>query len=198
MMTTHGNLQKHTNPNPVQQKLLNRFHRTVIDIVRMVKPTNLLDAGCGEGFTGRDLRQAWPELAMMGVDISEVALAWNQANLMSQAPLGQSDVCYLPFADASFEMVMSLEVLEHLPDSRIGLREYLRVAQKFVLVSVPHEPFFRGANFLRGKHISAWGNDPEHLHNYSAAAFRQLVAGEAEVVLQTLVFPWQIILAQKK
>jgi hypothetical protein len=52
-------------------------------------------------------------------------------------------------------------------------------------------------NFLRGKHVGALGNDPEHLHNYSGRAFRSLVSAQAEVVWHGYSFPWQIALARK-
>lgn len=134
---------------------------------------------------------------MVGVDFSPAALAWNQANNMAQSPLNVADVRHLPFPDDSFDLVLCLEVLEHLPDSLLGLRELLRVSQDYVLVSVPHEPFFRGVNFLRGKHLRALGNDPEHLHNYSGHAFRRLVAHQADLVWHGYSFPWQIALIRK-
>jgi ubiquinone/menaquinone biosynthesis C-methylase UbiE len=117
---------------------------------------------------------------------------------MSQSPLNVADVHHLPFPDNSFDLVLCLEVLEHVPDSRLGLRELLRVARDHVLVSVPHEPFFRGANLLRGKHVQALGNDPEHLHNYSGRAFRRLVADQAEVMYHGYSFPWQIALLRNR
>jgi SAM-dependent methyltransferase len=193
----HGNLQKHLNPNPVQQQLLKLFHRRILVLVRGTGARRILDVGCGEGFTMRELREGGVQAAMVGIDFSPAALAWNQAHHMAQSPLNVADVQHLPFRDQCFDLVLCLEVLEHLPDSALGLRELLRVARDYVLVSVPHEPFFRGANFLRGKHVGALGNDPEHLHNYSGRAFRSLVSAQAEVVWHGYSFPWQIALVRK-
>ena len=145
----------------------------------------------------RELREGGLGGRMVGVDFSPAALAWNQAHGMAQSPLNVADVHHLPFPDDSFDLVLCLEVLEHLPDSALGLQELLRVARDYVLVSVPHEPFFRGANFLRGKHLRAFGNDPEHLHNYGGRAFRHLVSTQAEVVWHGYSFPWQIALVRK-
>jgi ubiquinone/menaquinone biosynthesis C-methylase UbiE len=193
----YGNLQKHLNPNPLQQWLLRRFHQRILELVRGTGAHRILDVGCGEGFTMRELRECGVQAAMVGIDFSPGALAWNQAHHMAQSPLNVADVRRLPFRDHSFDLVLCLEVLEHLSDSAFGLRELLRVARDYVLVSVPHEPFFRGANFLRGKHLHALGNDPEHLHNYSGRAFRRLVSTQAEVVWHGYSFPWQIALARK-
>lgn len=193
----HSNLQKYLNPNPIQRWLMRRFHRRILELVKESGARHILDAGCGEGFTLCMLREEGVQAIAFGVDFSPSALAWNQAFQIGQSPLGVTDVHHLPFGTNSFDLVLCLEVLEHLPDSSLGLRELLRVSRDYVLLSVPHEPFFRGANFLRGKHILALGNDPGHLQNYSGTAFLELVSAQANVVWHGYRFPWQVILARK-
>jgi SAM-dependent methyltransferase len=197
-MSHYGNRQKHLNQNPIQQALLQRFHHKIGQLVQQTGQTLLLDAGCGEGFVLQHLRQDEPDLQLVGGDFSLDALAWGRANLDHQAALSSFDVHQVPFPDNHFPLVMCLEVLEHLPDSTVGLRELARVSSDYLLLSVPHEPWFRGANFLRGKHVAAFGNDPEHLHNYSGRSFQQMVAQVVEVVWHGYVFPWQIVLARKR
>jgi len=194
---SYGNLQKHLNPNPVQRWLLQRFHRRVVDVVRQAGATGLLDAGCGEGFTLRQLEEAGLSARLVGADVDRAALAWGRQNLTTGAPLAAADLHHLPFADGSFDLVLSLEVLEHLPVPAAGLAELLRVSRRYVLVSVPHEPWFRGANLLRGKHVAALGNDPGHLHQFDRSAFRRLVAAQAGVILHCSAFPWQLALLAK-
>lgn len=193
----YGNLQKYINPNPIQRWLLRRFYRHIVGLVKQTGARHILDVGCGEGFTMRELREAGLGATMVGVDYSPAALAWSQANNVARSPLHVADAHYLPFADNSFDLALCLEVLEHLPDSRLGLVELLRVARDWVLVSVPHEPFFRGANFLRGKHVRALGNDPEHLHTYSGRVFHRLVSSQGELAWYGHSFPWQIALVRK-
>lgn len=197
-MTDHGNRQKHLNPNPIQRKLLDRFHWHIVRLIGQTKATRLLDAGCGEGFVIREVARDQAQLSAVGGDFSPEALLWGRVNLQLQAPLANFDVHHLPFPDHSFPLVICLEVLEHLPDSRVGLRELARVSAEYVLLSVPHEPFFRGANFLRGKHLAALGNDPEHLHNYNGRDFREMIAPVLEVVWHGYTFPWQILLGRKR
>jgi SAM-dependent methyltransferase len=196
----HGNLQKHLNPNPIQRRLLQRFLRRIVALVKTTGAATVLDAGCGEGFTLREVEEAGalPQAKMMGLDFSAAALAWSRANRMTPAPLNLADIHHLPFPDNSFDLVYCLEVLEHLPDSSLGLRELARVSREYVLLSVPHEPFFRGANFLRGKHVRALGNDPEHLHNYSGRAFRRLISAQVDILWHGYSFPWQIALTRKR
>jgi SAM-dependent methyltransferase len=193
----YGNLQKYLNPNPIQRWLLRRFYGHIAGLVRATGALRILDVGCGEGFTARHLREDGVSATMAGVDYSPAALAWSLANHKDLTHLSVADAHYLPFPDVSYDLVLCLEVLEHLPDSSLALRELLRVSRDYVLVSVPHEPFFRGANFVRGKHLRALGNDPEHLHTYDGRAFRRLVAAEAKVVWSGQSFPWQIALLRR-
>ena len=194
---SYGNLQKHLNPNPVQRWLLRRFHRRVVDVVRQAGAAGLLDAGCGEGFTLRQLEDAGLAVLLVGADIDRAALAWSRDDRVISAPLAAADMYHLSFAEGSFDLVLSLEVLEHLPVPAAGLAELLRVSRRYVLVSVPHEPWFRGANLLRRKHLAALGNDPGHLHQFDRSAFRRLAAAQADVILHCTAFPWQLALLAK-
>jgi SAM-dependent methyltransferase len=196
-MSDHGNLQKHLNANRAQQFLIDRFHRQIVALVRQTAVSHLLDSGCGEGFVLDYFRRGGLDVTAVGADLRLEALHWAKNNLLPDLNGTVADIHRLPFPDNSFPLVMSLEVLEHIPDSGLGLRELLRVSSRYILISVPHEPLFRGANFLRGKHLNRWGNDPEHLHNYNGRAFRQLVSRQATVIAHHFAFPWQIILAQK-
>jgi SAM-dependent methyltransferase len=44
----------------------------------------------------------------------------------------------LPFEDNSYDFVFSSHVIEHFPDPIKALREWVRVARRYVLVVVPH------------------------------------------------------------
>jgi hypothetical protein len=65
-------------------------------------------------------------------------------------------------------------------------------------LSVPHEPLFRGANFLRGKNMQDWGNDPGHVNHWSAQGFAQFVGQQCRVVEQRQSFPWTLVLCQSR
>lgn len=198
-MDRHGNRQKHLNPNPIQRTLLDKFHHKVAALIQRTGADCMLDAGCGEGFVLKHLQETPQTPAVMfGGDFSSDALLWGRSHMEHKVPLTQFDLHHLPFPANSFPLVICLEVLEHLPDSRVGLRELARVSSDYIVVSVPHEPFFRGANFLRGKHIRAFGNDPEHFHNYSGRSFRQMAGGVVDIVWHGYAFPWQIALCRKR
>jgi SAM-dependent methyltransferase len=83
----------------------------------------ILDAGCGPGGNG-----AW--LAgygdVVGVDLSDDALRFVRARRATTLPL-KGSIDHLPFADASFDVAVSITVLTCVPDDGRALRELGRV-----------------------------------------------------------------------
>jgi ubiquinone/menaquinone biosynthesis C-methylase UbiE len=89
---------------------------------------NLLDAGCGTGIEAANLRRLTRGLAIHGVDISSVALAGAVARPdAGDAVFYQSALERLPFADSVFDYITSHEVIEHIEDPALVLREFSRV-----------------------------------------------------------------------
>lgn len=197
-MSQHGNLQKYENPNPAQQWLLGRFLQQVVDLTGSLEVQMILDAGCAEGFVSRHLQQQWGFRARFwGIDLDTDALVRGQA-LTHWMQRGCASILALPFADAQFDLVLCTEVLEHLPDPILALRELRRVTRAYVLLSVPHEPWFRLLNALRGKHLHAWGNDPEHVQNWTGQQFVDFAMREFVVVKRIAAFPWTLLLCRKE
>lgn len=196
MSQDYGNLQKHLNPNPVQRYLLRRFHRQIASSLKATGAERILDAGCGEGFVVSYLLRENDGLTITGIDCSLQAIEMAR-QMVSGVLFNVGDLREMPYRDDSFDLVMCLEVLEHLPDPHKGLRELRRVTSVHCLVSVPHEPFFRATNFLRGRHVPAWGRDPEHLQHWTARQFRRLVEHYFEVERFVYSFPWVIVLGRK-
>jgi ubiquinone/menaquinone biosynthesis C-methylase UbiE len=84
----------------------------------------LLDVGCGTGHQLAHWRAAGYDGA--GVDGSDAMLAEARQN-NPEAELEQADVQRLPFPDATFDRVTSIEVLRYLPDPSASIREMARV-----------------------------------------------------------------------
>lgn len=101
------------------------------DIVRHfgLKPGDrVLDVGCAKGFLVKDLLTVCPGLEVFGLDISEYALKTCEPEVVGRLHLGSCD--HLPFPDASFAAVLSLNTIHNLDrDGAIrALREIERLA----------------------------------------------------------------------
>jgi ubiquinone/menaquinone biosynthesis C-methylase UbiE len=191
-----GNLQKYLSRNPLQRFLIWYFHRRVGELVAASGASGILDVGCGEGFTIDRLLSTDGHLPIQGLDYDFRALL--QAKEKHPHVVFQmGDIRRLPFAADRFELVLCLEVLEHLPDPPAALEELRRVSCRHCLISVPNEPFFMLANSLRGKNIRMWGNDPEHLHNWTARQFIHMMEDYFQVERVLYPFPWVLALCRK-
>ncbi len=92
--------------------------------------TRLLEVGCGVGAVLGVLGDAFPGIALSGVDIEEAQLVVARAHLdhlALQADLRRADALELPYSDASFDHVWMMWFLEHVPDPVAALREARRV-----------------------------------------------------------------------
>ncbi len=83
----------------------------------------VLDVGCGNGIYYTKIRQLHPNVQYFGVDLFEKMLEAHP----SPANLTQGDIWTLPFANASFDVVMANHVLFHIDDIDHSIKEIRRV-----------------------------------------------------------------------
>jgi len=92
---------------------------------------SLLDIGCGTGRFLDFLKQAWPRLPALGLDLSEPYLRYAKRHLRrwSKTSLAVGNAESLPLPDASQDAVTSIFLFHELPPKvrRIALRECARV-----------------------------------------------------------------------
>jgi hypothetical protein len=129
-----------------------------------------LDVGCAEGYFMNVVRDRFGS-DVWGVDLSPVALA--KAHEKDGLKVAGAEATHLPFADGSFDLVYSTEVIEHVLDPDLMLAEMRRVSRGTVLVSTPvshtedeHEPDFE---------LTADG----HVNSFDPATVRRLFGPEA-------------------
>lgn len=195
------NYAKHTSGNPVQRKLLDRFHEVVLGRIVGLNPSSFLDAGCGEGFVAQLLLERLPSLRLTGFDHNPDSVGMAQEKSPT-ATFQAASIYEVPFADRSFDVVGCFEVLEHMVDPVKPLAELGRVADRAMVISVPHEPYFSLANAARGKnlHIRPRGSDPDHKNFWTKRAFGELVTTTCpgfEIAWLGGSLPWTICVATR-
>jgi SAM-dependent methyltransferase len=90
---------------------------------------SILDVGCAKGFTMYDFSRALPTQRVVGLDVSEYALAHRMQDERLSYVRGTAET--LPFADDSFDLVICINTLHNLPLElcKEGVREIERVSR---------------------------------------------------------------------
>lgn len=191
------NTEKYERAGGVEDRLLGRFRKRLLEEAVPLAPRRVLDAGCGEGHVTAWLAEALPASRITGVDgRAEAIEAYRKRNPGADGMAG--DLRALPFEAGAFDLVVCTEVLEHLPEPADVLRELGRVCSGHLLLTVPHEPFFRAGNLARGRYVARLGSTPGHRWTWSRRAFMALVGSQAEPVRWRSLFPWQGVLARPR
>jgi len=196
-IVTGNTYDKYGSSNPLVRRLVGAFQRSLEELLDGAEPASLLDVGCGEGALVQRFAQRLGSRRVVGVDLREDSLqaGWSR----HEAPnleYRTLDGAELPFADGEFDLVSAIELLEHVPDPNLTLREMSRCAQRHVLVSVPREPLWRVLNMARGAYLSQLGNTPGHLNHWSRRSFIQLLQGHGEIAEARAPFPWTMLLVR--
>lgn len=190
-----GNFEdKYASRNPIARRLVAGFLAAVTELYVRTSPRGktVLEVGCGEGKLATHLiRHAPTPARYLATDVSLEAI---QAQLEAPIETAVASIYQLPFASASFDVVVCCEVLEHLDDPQRGLAEVARVAREQVLISTPWEPVWRAMNMARGKYLRELGNTPGHVQHFSRAALERLAARHLHVHELRTPLPWTVIL----
>lgn len=172
-------------------------------ILREVALENVrfLEAGCGLGMYASHVRQRFsPHVDAFDIEFERVQQA-RQA--VPRAIVAAAEA--LPYPDASFDVVFSNEVIEHVRDDRQFAREMVRVTASggHILLFCPNRwyPFETHGHYWRGKYH--FGNTPlinylpnrwrnklaPHVRAYTARGLRHLFADQpVKVIKHTRIF----------
>jgi SAM-dependent methyltransferase len=154
---------------------------------RLAESHPLLDAGCGTGGFLARLALEMPEIATFGVDADETACHW--ATEKSARPVCNGSVSALPFRDASFAAIVSVDVLCHgNADETEALGQFHRclVAGGVLILNLP------AYRWLMSRHDKAVYNTRRYtrgevIRKLREAGFRPLFASYWNVILFPLM-----------
>jgi ubiquinone/menaquinone biosynthesis C-methylase UbiE len=107
----------------------------------LVAGREVLDVACGEGYGSALLARSAPRVT--GADVAPAAIAHARSRYGAQANLEfvEADCARLPFADASFDAVVSFETIEHVAAQEAFLDEVRRVLRPagLLVLSCPNK-----------------------------------------------------------
>ncbi len=192
---------KYRSTRRIHRILMDGFIRTARAFMQAAQPRRVLEVGCGSGdLADRLLDPAvWPAARVpeyCGTDICPDQIALACARYPGRA-FHTCSVYRLPYPDASVDLVVACEVLEHLADPARALEEIARVTRGYVLISVPREPLWRGLNLCRGAYWRHLGNTPGHVQHFSVRSLRRLVERQFSIEAERRPIPWIMCLARR-
>ena len=192
---TGNTFDKYGSQNPIVRRMMSGFHAALDELWDRAEPRSVLDVGCGEGVLTLEWAERLGDGRVVGMDLADPKLEaeWSKRtrpNLEYRA----GDATELPFPDGEFDVACAVEVLEHVPDPERTLAEMARVADRWLLVSVPREPIWRAMNMARGAYVRDLGNTPGHLNHWSKRSFLALLGRHGQLAEVRTPFPWTMAL----
>ena len=98
----------------------------------LLQPTTILDLGSASGATGRLLRARFKRAHIVSVDLSQAMLKVARKNKrwFSRTSFVQGDAHHLPFADATFDLIVSNQLLPWAPEPQAVFEQVARTLKK--------------------------------------------------------------------
>jgi SAM-dependent methyltransferase len=188
-----NNYDKYASKNPIERRMMEGFFAALDRMLSGLAPDVVVEIGAGEGRITERLVERFPKATVVGLDLPDTNLAeeWDEI----EVPMFFGDATRMPFVDRSIDLVVGLEVLEHVPNPERALADIARVCRGTTIVSVPREPIWRAGNIARGRYVKALGNTPGHVNHWSASSFERFVATRFDVSDIAKPLPWTVIKA---
>lgn len=161
----------------------------------------VLDVGCGVGLYSEQFRRLGARVVGVELDLQVAILARSRAPGIVVAPAEA-----LPFADDSFDVVFSHEVIEHVADDRAAVAEMARVCAPAgrIVLFCPNRlyPFETHGHYWRGRYH--FGNTPlinwlpdrlrdrlaPHVRAYTVRGLAGLFAGlPVRLIHRSVIYP---------
>jgi SAM-dependent methyltransferase len=118
---------------------------------------SFLEIGCGTGFVLGGFRATFPRLSVSGSEIFNEGLSIARQRLRDVS-LFQMDARRVPFVE-EFDVIGAFDVLEHIEEDEIVLREMYRATRPGggVLIAVPQHPALWSAADVVAQHRRRYG-----------------------------------------
>jgi 2-polyprenyl-3-methyl-5-hydroxy-6-metoxy-1,4-benzoquinol methylase len=151
------------------------------------RPSAVLDVGGSSGYVSTRLAKQGARVVILDVDVCAVAAARARGLEAHVVDVAREDP---PLQDASFDLMLCVDVLEHLPDPAAALGRLRRLLRPggLIVASVPN-----GANWTlrlsllagRWEYTERGLLDRTHLRNFTRATFHRLLLNSGFTIVAT-------------
>ncbi len=157
-------------PGQVDADLWNEHRARYLFASRLASGKTVLDAGCGAGYGAAELAAVAARVVALDVDAGAVALA-RREYARDNLTFLQASAASLPLADASLNLVVAFEIVEHIPDWEMFLKETRRVLTPSgqLVISTPNKDYYAETRRLTGP-------NPYHHREFTFQEFRDALA----------------------
>lgn len=137
----------------------------------------VLDIGCGVGDNLKQVQREHGNVRFSGLEYSQRSLERAKKALPNDVDLRLGSAVEIPFSAEYADMVMCIEVLEHIPDEHQALREIFRVLKRdgHLILSVPYRRWFPSYYTCMG-----------HIRHYTRTGLERLLAEKGFSVVEWL------------
>jgi 2-polyprenyl-3-methyl-5-hydroxy-6-metoxy-1,4-benzoquinol methylase len=170
-----GNLfNKYESKNPLVMWMTKKYLTDLTCILIPVKAEirSAYEIGCGEGYVTHHIHAMGIPIAGSDVSSRIIEIAKKKYPDIHFSVLSIYDVGTLP---TNYDLIVANEVFEHLSHPDRAIEEVKKMTKKYILISVPHEPYFRMANIMRLKYLNDAGNTPGHINHWSKKQLKQFL-----------------------
>ncbi len=153
-------------PGQVDLDLWNEHIARYVFAARLARGKRVLDLGCGTGYGSAEISKS--AASVTGLDISADAIAYvKQTYTQSKMRFMLGSAAAIPVRNASFDLVVAFEVIEHIEEWRKLLEEARRVLAPGgqLVVSTPNKSYYAESRKLSGP-------NPFHEHEFEFSEFK--------------------------
>jgi SAM-dependent methyltransferase len=146
-----------------------------VGALNLTRGRRVLEAGCGEGYGAALIRDDGAEVVAIDLDADTTAHAANEYRV----PTVRGNLVQLPFGDATFDTVVSMQTVEHLWDQPAFAQECARVLvpHGLLVLTTPNRLTF-SPDWVPGSPPT----NPFHSRELDARELRELVTPQFDVV----------------
>lgn len=138
-------------------------------------PRKVLDMGCASGWFVSEIQKKYPNSDFYGIDIYDEAIRYAN-KLYPQIKFSVSDAHKTKYENDFFDLIISTEVIEHLEDPKIAIKEMKRILKKNgqLIIEVDSGSVLFSIVWYLWRKINGKVWNDSHLHSFNVAKLENI------------------------